>query len=242
MLTFFSWQEGTFAFDVGVQRSYGSSCVNPLDFMLDKGICPQWLVVKGQQNDEEGVVADDASLRQQAEQLERRIENEDISLLRGMLAELENPFLGGGIILLILRYASEIMTRAVILDVRGRQMVGLGQFGLTGLSSSADEIVRKMRLTIEPSSLFGQVLQQQVAMRGSLGSARDERTLLEILGGSSAEVFLAPLISENKVIAILFGDNGPSGAPIDCADAFEVFLSQAGLAMEQALSQREAAI
>jgi hypothetical protein len=242
VLTFFSWQDGTFAFDVGDQRNYGSSCVNPLDFMLEKGICPQWLIVKGQQDEEAGAPLDEVSLRQQARQLERRIENEDISLLRGMLAELDNPFLGGGIILLILRYASEIMTRAVIFDVRGRQMVGLGQFGLAGLSAPADEMVRKMRITIEPDSLFGRVLHRQAALRGSLGSARDERSLLDILGGSAAEVFLAPLVSENKVVAILFGDNGPDGAPIGCADAFEVFLSQAGLAMEQALSQRESAI
>lgn len=231
----FSWQEGTFAFQVEEQQSYGSSCLNPLDFMLEKGICPQWLVVKGQQQGSAAGEADEGRLRQQAQQLESRIDEEDICLLKGMLAELENPFIGGGIILLILRYASEIMSRAVMFDVRGRQLIGLGQFGLTCLSSAADEIVRKMRLTAEPDSLFGQVLRQQTAVCGKLGAARDERALLEILGGSAPEVFLAPLVSDGKVVAILYADKGPGGGPIRCPKAFEVFLSKAGLALEQAL-------
>ena len=53
-----------------------------------------------------------------------------LHLLRGMLQELNNPSLGGGIILLILRFASELMNRAVILLVKDEEIVGLGQFGI----------------------------------------------------------------------------------------------------------------
>ncbi|MDH3455092.1 MAG: response regulator, partial [Desulfuromonadales bacterium] len=53
-----------------------------------------------------------------------------LHLLRGMLQELNNPSLGGGIILLILRFASELMNRAVILLVKDKEIVGLGQFGM----------------------------------------------------------------------------------------------------------------
>ncbi len=230
---FFSWQEGSFHFQLEEQQELGSR-LNLLDFMLEKGICPQWLVIKKQQLGAADTV-DEELLQQQALQLERRTEERDICLLKGMLAELENPFAGGGIILLILRYASEIMQRAVMFDVRGRQLIGLGQFGLSGLSNAADEIVRKIRLTAEPESMFGQVLQQQKAVFGYLGSTQAERTLLEIIGGSRQEVFLAPLVSDGRVVAMLYGDNGLAGGPIEYAHSFEVFLSQAGTAMEQAL-------
>ena len=53
-----------------------------------------------------------------------------LHLLRGMLQELSNPSLGGGIILLILRFASELMNRAVIFLVKEEEFVGLGQFGI----------------------------------------------------------------------------------------------------------------
>ncbi len=233
IFAFFSWQEGTFDFQLEEQQDSGRS-LNPIDFILEKGVCPQWLVVKDKHLEAAGTV-DENLLQKQVKDLERRTADKDICLLKGMLAELENPFAGGGIILLILRYASEIMQRAIMFDVRGRRLVGLGQFGLTGFANNTDEVVRKIRLTAEPESLFGQVLQQQKAIFGHLGSTQAERTLLEILGSSAQQAFLAPLVSEGQVIAILYGDNGPQGGPIEYAHSLEVFLSQAGIAMEQAL-------
>jgi len=54
-----------------------------------------------------------------------------LHLLKGMLEELHNPALGGGIILLALRFASEVMNRAVIFSVKEHNVVGIGQFGVT---------------------------------------------------------------------------------------------------------------
>ena len=41
-----------------------------------------------------------------------------------MLAELNNPSLEGGILLLVLRFAAEFMNRAVVFTVRGRRDQG----------------------------------------------------------------------------------------------------------------------
>lgn len=238
VFSFFHWQEGTFLFRLEEPQAFGTTAVNPLDFMLDKGVSPQWLAAKGQKIIEQGsTIVDETDLKQELEQRANRQDEEELTLLKGMLAELENPFLGGGIILLILRFASEIMSRAIIFDVRGRQLVGLGQFGLSGLSVSADEIVRRMRLTVEVDSVFARVLQQQVALKTALGDSPAEQMLCEVLGGVPKEVFLGPLVSDGKVVAMLYGDNYPYNSALDSTRAFEVFLAQAGLAMEQALQQ-----
>ncbi|MBE9487259.1 MAG: DUF4388 domain-containing protein [Chloroflexi bacterium] len=238
VFSFLSWTSGAFVFQLGEPQVFGSTALNPFDFMLEKGISSQRLVFKAQtlspREGDDGV-ADDAAVEREIARLESRLDNQGLSLLRGMLAELEYASIGGGIILLILRYASEIMNRAIVFDVRGRQLVGLGQFGLSGLSMAADEIVRKMRLNIEPGSLFAKVMQQKTAIRSPLSETSAERALAEILGGPSKEVFLGPLVSDGKVVAILYGDNYPDNKPIKSANSFEIFLSQAGLAMEQAL-------
>lgn len=237
---FFNWSKGTFSFLLGEPESFGSASLNPFDFMLDKGISSQRLVVKGQhlaEHSEEASAVDDAGLENKIQQLEDRLDDRNLTLLRGMLAELDNPYIGGGIIMLILRYASEIMNRAIVFDVRGRQLVGLGQFGLTSLSTTADEIVRKLRLVAEPDSLFAQVIQDKSSVKSCLSSSLSEKTLTELLGGVPDEVFLAPLVSNGKVVAMLYGDNYPGSGPIQSANAFEIFLSQAGIAMEQALQE-----
>ncbi|MCK4502490.1 MAG: DUF4388 domain-containing protein, partial [Desulfuromonadales bacterium] len=44
--SFFSWAEGQFIFRLEELKSFGSAALNPLDFMLDKGINSQRLIDK----------------------------------------------------------------------------------------------------------------------------------------------------------------------------------------------------
>jgi hypothetical protein len=205
--------------------------------MLGHGLSPQRLVVKGQKVIELGEAGkiDNELIERELAKRKNQQTQYGLDRLRGMLAELEHFELGGGIILLILRYASEIMSRAIIFDVRGNQLVGVGQFGLADSSFSADDIVRKMHLHVDAGSLFAQVLKKKVAVRSSLKNTAAEESLRVCLHGVPAEVFLGPLVSDGKVVALLYGDCGTSNQPIRDAKAFEIFLSQAGLAMEQAL-------
>jgi len=236
--SFFSCSEGQFSFQLGEMKSFGSAQLNPLDFMLDKGLSPQRLAVKGQKIIELGRAdkIDNELIERELIAQTKQQSRQGLELLRGMLAELEHPDLGGGIILLILRYASEIMNRAIMFDIRGAQLVGLGQFGLNDLSYSADDLVRKMRLHVDSGSLFAQVLKEKIAVRSSLKDTQSETILKEFLNGVPEKVFLGPIVSDGKVVALLYGDNGKTNEPINSTTgAFEVFLSQAGLAMEQAL-------
>ena len=160
-------------------------------------------------------------------------------LLKGMLQELANPLLSGGVILLILRFASELLNRAVIFDVKDSEIIGIGQFGLGTTTENADRMVRKLRLKVDPDSLFAQVLLQKSSVKGSLGPCASDRKLLSCLGGvEPSEIFIGPLVSEGKVVAILYGDNLPESRLIGNVEAFEVFLSQAGMAMEKVLLER----
>lgn len=239
VFSFFSWNEGRFSFAQETPPSFGSALVNPLDFMLEKGLSPQRLMVKGRKIAEQGSEApvDETAVDHELSALRQRQQAQGIDLLRSMLAELEHPELGGGIILLILRYASEIMNRAVVFDVRDGQLVGLGQFGLEKVSPSADQLVRKLRLALPEESLPARVVGQGRALRGTLGTSETEQQLSRLLGAPPAEVFLAPLLSDGLVVALLCGAEERRDCPPRAFDAFEVFLSRAGLALEQALQE-----
>ncbi|RII27606.1 MAG: hypothetical protein CXR31_05050 [Geobacter sp.] len=162
-----------------------------------------------------------------------------ISLLRGMLEELNNPSLGGGIILLVLRFASEFMNRAVIFIVKQNEIAGLGQFGIQDSEGLADSRVRNMRIPRDEDSLFARVIQSQQPLKVKPDEGGWNHYLIERLGGEyPAEVFVGPIVSEGKVVAILYGDNLPEYRPVGDTDSLEIFLSQAGIAMEKALLQR----
>ena len=162
-----------------------------------------------------------------------------LHLLRGMLQELQSPALGGGIILLVLRFASEIMNRAVVFFVKDELVVGLGQFGIESQNGNADARVREIAIPLNEESVFSKVVTEMVPLRTRLGSGRWDNQLRQQLGGGNpAEVFIGPIFSEGKVVAVLYGDNYPSRDPIGETESLEIFLSQAGLAMEKALLER----
>jgi CheY-like chemotaxis protein len=162
-----------------------------------------------------------------------------ISQLRGMLEELNNPHLGGGIILLVLRFAAEFMNRAVVMLVKKESIEGLGQFGLEDRDGSADARVRTLRIPRSEASLFTPVLESRFPLKGSVDDSHWSRFFLDQLGPERpAEVFAGPIVSEGKVVAVLYGDNLPEQRPIGDTDSLEIFLGQAGIAMEKALLQR----
>jgi hypothetical protein len=88
-------------------------------------------------------------------------------------------------------------------------------------------------------SLFSQALTTMAPVRVAVAERTWDNYLLKQFGGQKPqEVFLGPLISEGRVVAILYGDNLPEQKPVGDTEALEIFLSQAGLAMEKALLER----
>jgi CheY-like chemotaxis protein len=166
------------------------------------------------------------------------VQSTGISLLRSMLEELSNPSLGGGITLLVLRFASEFVSRAVIFTVKDQEIAGLGQFGLEDREQPADARVRAMRIPLAEKTLFTTVVESQLPVKLQLDDSCWSRYLREQLGGNSREAFIGPIVSEGKVVALLYGDNGGTGEPLGDTDSLEIFLSQAGMAMEKVLLQR----
>ncbi len=158
-----------------------------------------------------------------------------ISILRGMLEELNDPGLGGGVILLLLRFASEFVGRSVIFLVKQTHVVGIGQFGIETKDSFADKAIRSLRIPVDEESLFSRVFEHKGSLKTVPERSEWNDYFFEKLGGVPKEIFLGPLISEGEVVAILYGDNLPDGKPLGDTDSLEIFLSQAGVAMEKAL-------
>ena len=119
-------------------------------------------------------------------QLEPVTQSTGISLLRGMLDELNNPSLGGGIILLVLRFASEFMNRAVVFYVKKDEITGLGQFGIDDKDSQADAKIRELSIPRDADSLFSKVLETQVPLKSTFYNSNCNSYFVDQLGGAEA--------------------------------------------------------
>jgi hypothetical protein len=99
--------------------------------------------------------------------------------------------------------------------------------------------VRSTCIPTTAASLFSTALFAKTAARVTPTASDWDSYLFEQLGGQRpAEAFIGPLVSEGRVVAILYGDNLPSSQPVADTEALEIFLSQAGLAMEKALLEQ----
>jgi hypothetical protein len=163
-----------------------------------------------------------------------------MSLLRGMLEELNNPNLQGGLLLLILRFASDFFNRAIVFTVHDKVVSGAGQFGLSGGKSCGDETVRAIHFPLAAESMFRDSYRTLQAFTFTPQPTAQDAHIFEQLGdGIPEEAFIGPLVSQSRVIGFLYGDNLPEMRPIGDTESLLIFLSQAGVAMEKSDLERQ---
>lgn len=163
-----------------------------------------------------------------------------LSLLRGMLEELNNPELQGGVLLLVLRFASEYLNRAVVFMMDNNVISGIGQFGISCGTFGGDDKVNTIHFALEPGSMFMETYRTAVAHTLKPVPASADSTVFELLGGGiPEEVFIGPIISQSRVVGFLYGDNLPEKKPVGDTETLEIFLSQAGIAMEKNFFDRQ---
>lgn len=187
-----------------------------------------------------------ASYEPAREEFRTRIETEEptrhITTLKSMFDELRFPTATAEVTLLILRYASEVVNRAVLFMAKKDEVRGLGQFGIELKGVSADQVVRNIRIPLAQPSIFKEVIENRRTCAGPLEANDNNNYLVNELGGAMPEEAVAiPLVVENKVALIVYGDNLPERRKIKGLETLEIFMSQAGVALEKALLEKKLA-
>jgi hypothetical protein len=181
------------------------------------------------------------------EEFRSKIENESpskqITTLKSMFDELRFPTATAEVTLLTLRYASEVVNRAILFMVKKDEVRGLGQFGIELESgASPDKVVRNIRIPLNTPSLFRNVIESRRTYLGPMESNDQNNYFVNEVGGSRPDVVLAlPLVVDNKVALIVYGDNLPDLKSIRGVETLEIFMNQAGMALEKALLERKLA-
>jgi hypothetical protein len=255
-----AWEEGFFNFELGDIVPKDKIEIDTQEFLLKSGISAEYLLMEGTRILDEkrkGMhkaaapapktsVSHHVSYAPAKEEFRTRIETEtprrEIVALKSMFDELRFPTATSEVTLLILRYASEVVNRAILFMVKKDEVRGLGQFGIELKSISADQVVRNIKIPLNQPSLFLTVIENRRSYLGPLESNESNNYLVNQLGGVMPDMVLAiPLIVDGKVALIVYGDNLPDQKPIKGIDALEIFMNQAGMALEKALLEKKLA-
>jgi len=146
----------------------------------------------------------------------------------------------GEAVLSLLRFASQLLARAVVFSVDGEAARGVGEFGvrLPGGRSGA-EAVRQTVLSLREPSILRAVVERQRSYNGPLEPTRVNLALVERLGGGQVrEAVAVPLLVGGEVRFVLYCDNAPSGRPLGPLETLEASAARAARIIEKTLAAR----
>lgn len=249
------WTDGDFQFELDDVNLKEKINLKDFGWELSKGISPEYLLMEGARvqdekssgmfsaMEEESIGSEDNSGKggwdqDWDEMAATPVGRKDISSLMALTQELRFPNSPSEVTLLILRFASDMFQRGVLFMVDEDKASGLGQFGLE--IDDADIKIRQTAINISESSFLSRVVRAGHTYKGSF--EKDPVTeffMKEIGGGWPQECILFPLIADNTVVALLYCDNMPINEEIKEIEGLEIFMSQAGLALEKAILQRK---
>ncbi len=239
--------QGDFHFELDNLDVVSIADIEDAGWEVSKGISPEYLLMEGarvhdemtqKENLEEGLSEGEGGETWEEDWGQPvAVERKDISALKSLTQELRFPNSTSEITLLVLRFASDIFQRGVLFMVGEDELTGLGQFGLE--IERADERIQETVLSYGDSPFLKRIIENEQSYKGSLEKdAVTEALIRELGGGWPLEVIFFPIITEGKVVALLYCDNAPSGDPFSETEGLEIFISQAGLALEKSLLQR----
>jgi CheY-like chemotaxis protein len=166
--------------------------------------------------------------------------SQQFAALQRRLQELRRPGDATQISQIVMRVAREFFERGILFLVKNEEIRGLGAFGLAPAAENLSLLVRDITMPLSEPSVFLDVVVRRQSYSGPLPDGRWARHLIGKIGRfKSTSVALFPLVAHRETIAVVFGDNAETGREFGRLDAFEVFLDQAGIALENAFLQRK---
>ena len=160
-------------------------------------------------------------------------QNSLVPLLRELAEELARPKDSTEVSLLILRLASECFDRCLFFVSKADCLVGCGGFGFSLQAESQQTSAERIVIPLREASIFRMVYETKRVYRGTLLEGAWGRDLIARHSPRLPnEVIVLPIVCQDDVIAILYGDNGVGQGDIPSAELLEIFLLQAGMALE----------
>jgi CheY-like chemotaxis protein len=164
----------------------------------------------------------------------------EMALLQRHLDELRRSADPTQVSTLVMRVAREFFERGILFLVKNDEVRGLAGFGPAPKDQSLSLLVREVAVPLSEASFLLDVVSRRKPWSGPLPDGRWSQHLIGKIGRfRTSEAALLPLQTHREAIALLYGDNPETGRPVGRLDVLEVFVNQAGMALENLFLQRK---
>jgi DNA-binding NarL/FixJ family response regulator len=151
------------------------------------------------------------------------------------LREIANP---SDAALVMLIAVADMFERAVTFIVRPAELAGERAIGVSSDKSIGPTPADRLKIPLSKPSVFQEVLDKGIAFYGESSDEVLKELFLDIGKPLNPAVVLLPLISDRKVVAVVYGDFGKKEASPVQLDILEILAQQVGIVVEYALFRR----
>jgi hypothetical protein len=168
--------------------------------------------------------------------------NANFAKLRRIVGDLRSGLISTTISLSLMNIISESVERAVLFLVRRDGLVALGAFGNSPGGQPLAQLSRGLQISLTSRNALTDSLNDGQVRAITFDEARFPDPLSALLGKPrTGQCAIFPVTGGQRVIALVYADNGHSNRVIEELDILELAASQAGLAFENELLRRQAA-
>ncbi|HET7785379.1 MAG TPA: DUF4388 domain-containing protein [Myxococcales bacterium] len=168
--------------------------------------------------------------------------NANFAKLRRIVGDLRSGLISTTISLSLMNIISESVERAVLFLVRRDGLVALGAFGNSPGGQPLAQLSRGLQISLSSRNALTDSLNDGQVRAMTFEEARFPDPLNALLGKPrTGQCAIFPVMGGQRVIALVYADNGHSNRVIEELDILELAASQAGLAFENELLRRQVA-
>jgi hypothetical protein len=160
--------------------------------------------------------------------------------LRRVVTDLRSGVFSATVALNLMNIIAESVERAILFLVRKDSLSALGAFGFSQNNRPLAEVTKTLAVPLEEGSALTSAINAGRAMSVSYDEARIPEGLAKVLGRPrTGQVVLFPVLGTDRVILLIYTDNGPLDQPIEEIDIIDLAASEVGIAFENELLRRQ---
>lgn len=163
---------------------------------------------------------------------------EDLARLRETSARIRDGAGRGEVLSQVLDFAAQRFSRVALFGVQGERAVGVAQLGLSRAGGPDDAVLRELALASREPAWFRRVIETRRPLRSAPTDSGDQRLAVLLGNEIPLEAYVAPIVTGERVVALLYADNLPGCEPLADSGGLEVLLDAAGIALDRAVLER----
>jgi hypothetical protein len=163
-----------------------------------------------------------------------------VARLRRVFGDLRSGLISATVALNLMHIVSESVERAILFLVKRDHLVALGAFGMDSRGRPLAESTRGLKLAMEGESVLIHSLETGEVQSVEFEQAGLPETFYTMIGRpKTGQVVVFPVLGAQRVISVIYTDNGDRDTPIEDIDILELATAQVGMAFENELLRRQ---